>query len=70
MHMKAQDFRELAADLAAEHGSAALDYARRTRAALESEGALDRAAFWQTLCCFIDDIVSLRLDPAAPLTIN
>ncbi len=68
--MDAHDLRELAADLAAEHGAEALRYAEQTGAMLESEGATERAAFWQALSLLIDDIVTYRLDPRGPLTIH
>jgi hypothetical protein len=68
--MSANDLTRLAADLAVEHGSAAAVYARRAVASFEMEGALDRAAFWFTLSVLLDDILELRLDPAAPITLH
>jgi len=68
--MRPIDFCELAADLAAEHGAAALDYARRAAHALEAEGATERARFWETLTAFLDDIFAHRLDPEMPIVIH
>ena len=68
--MTADDLTRLAADLAVEHGNAAADYARRAVASFEMEGAWERAAFWFTLSVLLDDILELRLDPAAPITLH
>lgn len=70
MPISADDFCQLAADLAAEHGRVACDYARRAVAAFEADGEADRARFWLTLSVLLDDIVAQRLDPARPLTIH
>jgi hypothetical protein len=70
MQMTADDLTRLAAELAVEHGSAAADYARRAVTAFELEGAWERAAFWFTLSVLLDDILELRLDPTAPITLH
>ena len=70
MVMNASDLYRLAADLAAEHGVVALDYARRAVVTFEADGAPDRAQFWYTLSILLDDIVENRLDPLGPITIN
>jgi hypothetical protein len=68
--MRADDFCDLAAELALEHGAAALDYARRAVLEFESTGARDRAAFWYTLSLFLDDILTQRLDPEVQIVLN
>lgn len=68
--MTATDLTRLAADLAVEHGTAAADYARRAVVSFELEGAWDRAALWFTLSVLLDDILELRLDPTAPITLH
>ncbi len=68
--MDAGDICQLAAELANEHGDAALVYARRACAEFTSVGADDRAAFWYALSIFIDDIMNQRLDPEAPIVFN
>jgi hypothetical protein len=68
--MDAGDICHLAAELANEHGDAALVYARRASAEFASIGADDRAAFWYTLSIFIDDIMSQRLDPELPIVFH
>ena len=70
MQMNAGDLCRLAADLAAEHGIAARDYARRAVVSFESEGAEDRARFWFMLSIFLDDIILQRLDPAEPIVLH
>ncbi|HWA01949.1 MAG TPA: hypothetical protein VG819_00360 [Rhizomicrobium sp.] len=70
MQFNAGDMCRLAADLAAEHGHSACDYARRAVASFESEGAPDRAQFWFMLSVLLDDIMLQRLDPEAPITIH
>jgi len=70
MLMTADDLTKLAADLATEHGNAAADYARRAVVSFELEGAWDRAAFWYMLSVLLDDIIELRLDPTAPITLH
>ncbi len=68
--MRAGEFCHLAAELAYEHGEAALVYARRASAEFASVGADDRAAFWYALSIFIDDIMSQRLDPELPIVFH
>ncbi len=68
--MDAGDICHLAAELAHEHGDAALIYARRASAEFASIGADDRAAFWHTLSIFIDDIMNQRLDPDRPIVLH
>ncbi|HEX2592607.1 MAG TPA: hypothetical protein VHL34_13980 [Rhizomicrobium sp.] len=68
--MTADDMTKLAADLASEHGNDAADFARRAVATFELEGAWDRAAFWFTISVLLDDILELRLDPTAPITLH
>ena len=68
--MRTGDLCLLAADLALEHGSDAVDYARRATLSLEAEGSLDRAQFWFTLSVLLDDILSQRFDPEAPIVIH
>ncbi len=70
MQLSADDLYRIAADLAEEHGTLAMDYARRAVVSFEAEGALDRARFWLTVCVFLDDIVERRLDPAIQVTIH
>jgi hypothetical protein len=68
--MRTGDICQLAADLASEHGAAAIDFARHARASLELEGDVERARFWQMVAILLDDIFALRLDPALPLVIH
>ena len=68
--MSTDDLYRLAADLAQEHGMLALDYARRAEADFDAEGATDRAEFWRLLTVLLDDIMSQRLDPTAPITLH
>jgi len=70
MPISACDLCQLAADLAAEHGVIARDYARRAVATFEAEGEMDRASFWLTLSILLDDIMMHRLDPDRALTIH
>ncbi len=70
MELNAGDLCRLAADLAAEHGDAARDYARRAVVSFESEGAGDRARFWFMLVVLLDDIALQRLDPNGPIIIH
>jgi hypothetical protein len=70
MQLNAGDMCRLAADLAAEHGNAARDYAQRAVVSFESEGAPDRARFWFLLAALLDDIMLQRLDPEAVITIH
>ncbi|HVZ70569.1 MAG TPA: hypothetical protein VG891_13990 [Rhizomicrobium sp.] len=68
--MSTDDLYKLAADLANEHGVLALEYARRAVLAFDAEGARDRAEFWQVLSVLLDDIMTQRLDPDAPITLH
>ncbi len=68
--MRAGEFCYLAAELASEHGDAALVYAQRASAEFASIGADDRAAFWYALSLFIDDIMSHRIDPDIPIVFH
>ncbi len=68
--MSTDDLYKLAADLANEHGLMALEYARRAVASFDAQGATDRAEFWQLLAVLLDDIVTQRLDPDAPITVH
>lgn len=70
MEMSADDLRCLAADLAAEHGDAARDYARRATASFAADGAPERARFWFALGVFLDDIALKRLDPEEPIVVH
>ena len=70
MGLNALDLCRLAADLAAEHGEAARDYARRAVVSFESEGEAERARFWRVLSVFLDDIALQRLDPQRPITLH
>lgn len=70
MELNAGDLCRLAADLAAEHGDAALDYARRAVISFEAEGAAERARFWFTLSVFLGDIAARRLDPEGPIVLH
>jgi hypothetical protein len=70
MELNARDFCRLAADLTAEHGDAARDYARRAVVSFESEGAEDRARFWFLLGVFLDDIALQRLDPEGRIVLH
>jgi hypothetical protein len=70
MQMSADDLTKLAADLAVEHGTQASHYARCAVATFELEGAWERAAFWFVLSVLLDDILELRIDPTAPITLH
>ena len=70
MQLSADDLYRIAADLAEEHGTSAMEYARRAVVSFEAEGAVDRARFWLTVCVFLDDIVERRRDPAMQVTIH
>ena len=70
MPISASDMCMLAAELTAEHGLIARDYARRAVASFEAEGEVDRARFWFTLSVLLDDIALNRLDTERPLTIH
>lgn len=66
MVMNASDLYRLAAELEAEHGRGALDYARRAVLSFEADGVPERANFWHLLSILLDDIVEKRLDPMGP----
>ncbi len=68
--MRTGDLCQLAAELAHEHGEDAVSYARRAVVTLECEGEGERAQFWYALSVLLDDIVTLRVDPDRPVTIN
>lgn len=70
MQLNAGDLCRLAADLQAEHGDAAREYARRAVTCFQSEGAIERATFWFTLGVFLDDIAHRRLDPDGPIVLH
>ena len=70
MPISASDMCLLAAELAAEHGVIARDYARRAVATFEAEGETDRAGFWLSLSILLDDIVMHRIDPDRAPTIH
>ena len=70
MELNATDMCRLAADLAAEHGDAAQDYARRAVVCFEAQGSRERARFWFALSAFLDDIARKRLDPDAAITLH
>ena len=63
MTMTAQELCRLAAELAAEHGVLARDYAQRCYRTMEGEGQHDRAAFWFALAILVDDVIVHGLDP-------
>lgn len=68
--MRTGDLYQLAAELAYEHGSDAVDYARRATVTLECEGEGERAQFWYALSILLDDIVTYSFDPERPIVIN
>jgi len=70
MRISAGDLCFLAAELAAEHGLLARDYARRASASLQAEGEAERARFWFALSVILDDIALNRLDPEQTPTIH
>ena len=70
MRISAGDLCFLAAELAAEHGVVARDYAQRASVSLAAEGESERASFWFTLSVLLDDIALHRLDPARAPTIH
>jgi|HubBroStandDraft_6_1064221.scaffolds.fasta_scaffold131786_2 hypothetical protein len=69
-HMRAGELCQLAADLVSEHGDEALHFARRATHEYAAEGIQDRALFWYTLSLFLDDIVTMRLDPDRPIVLH
>ncbi len=68
--MTACEFCDLAAELAHEHGHAALVYARRAASECATAGDGGHAAFWHALSIFIDDIIHCRIDPDRTLLVN
>ena len=70
MRISAGDLCFLAAELAAEHGSVARDYAQRASVSLAAEGESERANFWLALSILLDDFALHRLDPERPPTIH
>jgi len=68
--MRTGDLCQLAADLAAEHGAGALEFAQQATLSLELEGEAERAQFWQLLSVLLDDIFQHRLDPDLPIAIH
>ncbi|MGC9954599.1 MAG: hypothetical protein ABSD21_10020 [Rhizomicrobium sp.] len=70
MRISAGDLCFLAAELAAEHGLVARDYARRAFVSLTAEGEAERARFWFALSVLLDDIALHRLDPDHTPTIH
>jgi hypothetical protein len=70
MRISAGDLCYLAAELAAEHGSVARDYAKRAFVSFQAEGEAERARFWFALSVILDDIALHRLDPDHTPTIH
>ncbi len=68
--MRTDDLCHLAAELAAEHGPFAIDYAQRAIISFRELGEGERAAFWQVMSVLIDDIFMRRLDVTRPITIH
>lgn len=68
--MRTGDLCQLAADLAIEHGFAAIEFAQRAVVSLELEGETERAHLWQSLSVLLDDIFAQRLDPDGPIVIH
>lgn len=68
--MRTGDLCQLAADLAIEHGIAAIEFAQRATVSLELEGETERAHFWQSLSVLLDDIFAQRIDPDLPIVIH
>jgi len=68
--MKTADLCQLAADLALEHGTGAIEIAQFARISLEVDGQMDRAKIWKMLSVLLDDIFAQRLDPDLPLVIH
>lgn len=68
--MTACDLCLLAGELAMEHGTDALSFARRAHLTFEAEGENDRAHIWYALSVLLDDIAAKRLDPTRPVTIH
>jgi hypothetical protein len=70
MQLDVGDLCRLAADLAAEHGDLARDYARRAVMSFESEGSPERARLWFALAVFLDDILLRGLDPYGTIVLH
>ena len=70
MRISAGDLCFLAAELAAEHGLVARDYAQRAFVSFTAEGERERASFWFALSVILDDIALHRLDPDRTPTIH
>ncbi len=70
MRISAGDLCFLAAELAAEHGLVARDYAKRAFVSFAAEGESERASFWFALSVILDDIALHRLDPDHAPTIH
>ena len=70
MRISAGDLCFLAAELAAEHGLVARDYAQRAFVSFTAEGERERASFWFALSVILDDIALHRLDPDHSPTIH
>jgi hypothetical protein len=70
MRISTGDLCFLAAELAAEHGSIARDYAQRAFVSFSAEGESERASFWFALSVILDDIALHRLDPERAPTIH
>lgn len=70
MAITTHELCSLAAELAAEHGVVAGEYARQASASCEAEGAMDRAQFWFMLSVLLDDIALHRIDPERIPTIQ
>jgi hypothetical protein len=68
--MPTSDLYRLAADLVAEHGACARDYARQAILSFHAEGESDRAAFWSLLSVLLDDIFAQRIDPDRPIVVH
>lgn len=68
--MRTDDLCHLAAELAAEHGPFAIDYAQRAIHSFRELGETDRMEFWQAMSVLIDDIFMHRLDLSRPVTIH
>jgi len=68
--MDANELCHLAADLAAEHGPFAIDYAQRAVAAFRQSGETEREEFWHTMTVLLDDIFMQRLDPSARIVLH
>jgi hypothetical protein len=70
MTMSTTDLYRLAGELAAEHGTAASDYASRAVMTLEAEGNHARAQFWFVMSVLLSDINSGRVDPDRQISIH